>query len=649
MGNIYGMLGLNSELLGNFALQSRDVEKNIEIDRILRIHERRFKEIDDKFKSDGRRPDFNQQSVDQLIEKVKRDASSKKEEWTVRELRMMTYYLSRFQATQSVFEHALNLLEKNWRNLFINGIVFYLMNSWTMIPENIRTITGEMLKRHLRNYDGSIRKYCQLRDRSDYFDSAGPFRLAALLIAKGKSLDEAPDILGFKASALSFAYFSDVIIEYLTRTSVSDYDSIEYLFQERHKIDRTKMLLYAHMIEYADSHGSLGMQANVSRSAMRILGDINLVTTWTPFAGATDDEKDLLRRAQDLVCSWAARKSVEAFFNICVQDSRRRKCWLEYVRNVSDFRIVGSDLTRTRLLSNASVASLLKTHFIETNSRVSTTAALVLFIRDKVFVEFSDVGSLYIYNNTHRLVKYIKNKRFLDNTSDLKDTGIGMALDSIQNGWYNTTYDYNDEGRITHRGEWEERFRRWMRNKMRISPGQKPQFQTSSAIGGRTASTSQTTFQAERTKVVSSPVKNYQAAVRQPTLFDNDICFKESHQRSKGSDSEPRMKENSNGVLGKWVFDDQCRILAARAGIYLELKKNGKTYFLTSNPFKNDNVCAVLMKSIYNSSSHYEVQLTSQNSRIGKSFTQTIGRLTLKSNNIVFSPLRGQNVVINTQ
>lgn len=646
MGNIYGLLGLNSELLGNFALQSRDVEKNVEIDRILRANERRLKEIDDKLKSDGGRPDFNQQSVDRLIEKVKRDAASKKEDWSVRELRMMTYYLGRFQSTQSVFEHALGLLEKNWRDLYINGMVFYLMNSWTVSPENIRTMTVELLKKHLRNYDGGIRKYRQLRDRSDYFDSVGPSRLAALLLTKGKLLDEAPDILGFKASALSFPYFSDVIIEYTRKTSLSDYDAIEDLFRDKHRLDRTKKLLYAHMIEDADVRGDGGMQANVTRSARRTLGDIDVSTTWAPFPGASLEEKALLRKAQDLVCAWAARKSVEAFFDICVQDPRRRKCWLEYVQNVSDFRIVGSDLTRTRLQSNSSVAPLLRTHFIETNSRFSTTAALVLFMREKVFVEFSDVGSLYIYNNNHRLVKGIKNKRFLDSTADLKDTAIGMAVDATQNGWYNTSYDYNDEGRITHRGEWEERFRRWMRNKMSVSAGQKLPYQASSVSDGQSSQASKASFQAITPKVVTSPVK---PTVNQPTLFDNDKVFKDSQPPSGTPAPGTRIKEDVNGILGKWVFVNQCRIVADNQGIYLTLKKNGRTYYLTNNPLKKIKGCSIWMKSLYNSVSHYEVQLAIQNSVTGQPYTQTVGKLTLKTPDIVFSPHNGHNVVIHTQ
>ena len=47
-----------------------------------------------------------------------------------------------------------------------------------------------------------------------------------------------------------------------------------------------------------------------------------------------------------------------------------------------------------------------------------------------------------------------------------------MAIDQYSS-W---SYLYYDEGRITHRGEWEERFRRWMREKMEMRPGQKVKY-----------------------------------------------------------------------------------------------------------------------------------------------------------------------------
>ena len=469
MYDAFGLLNLNADVMSNYALQAREIGNDYEAVRILDRSNHRLREIAGKMQSDGKRPDFGKQSVNAVIEKFMRNLEIGFEAWTPRELRVLSYYLGSIPASQQAFEYALSLLESNWRDLFINGLVFYLMNYWNTCPKSNRCNVCEMLKRHLGGYKGKVKRYVQLRNMSDIFDDAGPIRLSSLLIAKKLPVEDAPIPLGFKRSALPFPFFSDVIVNFVKRTSLYDFDAMESLLSARHSLDRTKKLIYAYMIEDAEKRNDNALQSNVSRSALRVLGDIGLSSTWAPFSGATDVEKELLIKAKELVCAWAARKSVEAFFEICVQDPRRKKCWLKYVLNVSDFRIVGSTSTHTKLLSYPSIAPLLKNNFINTNSRVSATAALVLFIRDKVFVEFSDIGSLYIYNSSRSLVRNIKNKRFVESIADLKAPSIGIAVEKISS-W---GYEYNEEGRLTHRGDWEDRFSKWMKNKMGISAGQK--------------------------------------------------------------------------------------------------------------------------------------------------------------------------------
>lgn len=75
MSNIYGLLNLNRDILENFALQGRLIENNVETDRILRNATRKLKAIGDRMQDDGKRPEFNQQSIEEVIEKVKREAN----------------------------------------------------------------------------------------------------------------------------------------------------------------------------------------------------------------------------------------------------------------------------------------------------------------------------------------------------------------------------------------------------------------------------------------------------------------------------------------------------------------------------------------------------------------------------------------------
>lgn len=657
MSNIYGLLNLNRDILENFALQGRLIENNVETDRILRNTTRKLKAIEDRMQDDGKRPEFNQQSIEEVIEKVKREANGANEEWELKELRLVSYYMVRLRNEQKVFDHALWLLENNWKDLFVNGLMFFLMNSWNICADNLLIGVSELIKRHLVNYNGSIKRYLTLKQQTDLLEKAGPVRLATILSAKNIPLEDAPIILGYKASSLSFPYFSDVIINYVKRKQEIDYDEMENIFS-KHSLDRTKKLIYAYLVEKAEDSGDGNFQGAVVRSARRILGDINVSTTWSPFTGATAEDIWQLNKAKDLIIAWGARKTVDAFFDVCVQDPRRRKCWLEYVGSIMDYRIVGSTSVRTKLQSNSEVAPLLKSCFIETNSRVSATAALVLFIKDKAFVEFSDVGSLYIYNSSNRVIRDIKRKRYLDSTADLKDTSIGMAIDQYSS-W---SYLYYDEGRITHRGEWEERFRRWMREKMEMRPGQKVKY----SIPKPVHSDNQQRFGVERLED-EKPTPIFQTGTPKVERLESSWGVPSSSQSSLFSEEEApvskptpasesntpypgsRIKREIQGLQSKWIFDDTCRVMADKECIYVNLKKNRRTYYIAPSKITKLEGCSIWLVSTYNSTQKYTVQLAIQNKLTGKPYTQTLGTIERIGSDIVFVPLNGVKVNIHTQ
>lgn len=599
MSNVYGLLNLNRDILENFALQGRLIENNVETDRILRNATRKLKAIEDRMQDDGKRPDFNLQSIEEVIEKVKREANGTNEEWALKELRLVSYYMVRLRNEQKVFDHALWLLESNWKDMFINGLMFFLMNSWNICADNLLIGVSELVKRHLINYSGSIKRYLILKRQTDLLEKVGPVRLATILSTKNIPLDDAPTILGYKASSLSFPYFSDVIINYFKRKQEIDYDEMENIFS-KHSLDRTKKLIYAYLVEKAEDSGDDNFQGAVVRSARRILGDINVSTTWSPFTGATPEDIWQLNKAKDLIIAWGARKTVDAFFDVCVQDPRRRKCWLEYVGNIMDYRIVGSTSVRTKLQANSEVAPLLRSCFIATNSKVSTTAALVLFIKDKVFVEFSDVGSLYIYNTTNRIIRDIKKRRTLDSTSDLKDTSVGMAIDQYSS-W---SYIYNDEGRITHRGEWEERFRRWMREKMDMRPGQKVKYSIPKPLPATSNSDNFNSIEDRNftdnyiNSISESNTVSLNKIVIQPSLFnDNDADPKTDTTTTISSISSPCTPPGGFLISSKTVFvDTVAQIVANDKAFYIYIVNTKKYYYICKNSHRTNNGMRIWLK-----------------------------------------------------
>ena len=467
MSDIYSILNINSGIIQDFHLLADRVADH-QIEKVINKNVRALKQIEERMFVD-KGLNIAQQSIDEIISKVIHMAPSgdtSMNNWTIRELRIVSYYLMKLRDDNVCYLYALELLDKNWKNMFFNGLVFYLLNSWHSIESDYRDLTSQLLVRKLNSYSESNRRYSLWRNRANLFDSNGPVRMAALLKAKNMSMAEAPSLLGFKNTSIKQAYYSDVIVKYVETNHITNLDSIEQVF-ELHNLDRTKKLIFAYLVETEDRIGDGLRRAQLCRYANVKLGDVTLASSWAPFTGATEKEVQRLRKAMELVNMWFLQQIVESFFEICVQDRERKSFWLKYVQNrsITRFKIIGSTAIKRLLQSNSKIGSMFLRHFIETNSYSSQTSALALFMKNKMFVEFSDTGALYVYNQTHSMVKKVTNARYgISSTNELKIPSMNVLIEA--NTWGG--YYYYEEGRMTHQGYWQQRLEGWL-NKMVLS------------------------------------------------------------------------------------------------------------------------------------------------------------------------------------
>lgn len=465
MTDAFSLLNINRDVLKDFHLLANRVD-NLQIERVINQNMRKLKSIEERLLVDEGIK-VSKQSIDEILYKVVQYAKKEDfnmENWTMRELRIVSYYMMKLQDDENAYVYALMLLDNGWRNLFFNGLVFYLMNSWCLIKPDLRKSTSQLIVKKLQQYRDNNRRYLLLKNHANMFEEMGPQRLALLLVSQNKDVREAPLVLGSKPSAFSQSYFSDVIVKYCDRKSVN-LDILEEIF-ETHNVARTKKLVFAELVKRADANGDPLAQTQLSKFINRQLGDVTLASTWAPFAGATYEEAQKLKRAMQLVNLWFTRRIIETFFEVCVQDRDRKKFWLEYVPYVSGFKIVGSTMTKRTLQNDQRVSTMFQRHFIETNSTYSQTAALVLSIKNYVLVEFSDTGSLYAYKQGNQMVQFLrKGTRYMTSTNDLKDTSMEILVEKTTWGY---TY-YNEEGRLTHRGYWQDRLKQWMQMKVMSS------------------------------------------------------------------------------------------------------------------------------------------------------------------------------------
>jgi hypothetical protein len=555
MSDINELLKINVDFLNKFPVQGShlvDHPHELEFSRNIR----RLKEIENRHNMGNSVPHFNL-NIDEVIAKVRKAAADYQkdvsllgsgggsgyghngvaagyqDDFPLQELRLLSWHLIEIDDLPT-FSYALMLLEQNWRYLFLNGLSFCVLNSWNEIDKERRNSVCSLIQEKLASYDGPVTRYKKLQEHADFFDPAGPLRLARLLSVTGKVLTDAPTLLGYKPSAITQSFYSDVI-----RTYVKDHaelllkDVIKILLLHRfysdefwnylrdheelsllevidigqlHKFhsadfwnylrdheelslqnaikefislkrisytrlamsgwsmqDRTTKLVLCDLVIRAEEKKDTAVQLELRSTINRILGDITLNATWAPFIGANEEDKRLLNRARELVNKWLARDSIKVFFEVCVQDPRRKAYWLRYVDYVHEFKVVGSYLVRSRLKSSPVVSDQADSFFISINSTYSETAALVMHIRNKVFIEFSDLGALYIYNDTNRMVAFLRaGKRHIRGISDLKDTYL-PTISETSWSYYTGEEHFPPEGRLVHGGSWEDRLNYWMR------------------------------------------------------------------------------------------------------------------------------------------------------------------------------------------
>ena len=518
MSDINELLKINVDFLNKFPVQGShlvDHPHELEFSRNIR----RLKEIENRHNMGNSVPHFNL-NIDEVIAKVRRAAAGDPEDFSRQELPLLSWHLIEVD-DQLSFNYVLKLLDENWRYLFLNGLSFYVLNSWNEMDKDRRSAVCNLIREK------------KLKEHADFFDPAGPLRLSRLLSVRGIDLSDAPTLLGYKPSAITQSFYSDVI-----RTYVKDHaelllkDVIKILLLHRyysdgfwnylrdheelslqdvieigqlHKYysdefwnylgahkdwslqnsiagymrlklnrtarpvlsdmfiqDRTTKLVLSDLVIRTDEENDNAVQLELRDTIKHVLGDITLNATWAPFIGATEDDKRLLKHARELVNKWLARDFIKAFFEVCVQDYRRKAYWLKFVNYVDGFRVVGSDLVNSRLKESPETKEYVDRFFISINSKSDDKAALVMRIRNKMFIEFSDKGhALYIYNDNDNWVAYLMSgTKHISALKDLKNTKLPSISDRHL-GYV------PDEGRHVHKdhkdGSWEDYIDVWMK------------------------------------------------------------------------------------------------------------------------------------------------------------------------------------------
>jgi hypothetical protein len=216
------------------------------------------------------------------------------------------------------------------------------------------------------------------------------------------------------------------------------------------------------MIIQANQPAFATLQDRLKKIAFTQIGDPSNISNWAAFENATETEKGEIIQGRNILNEWITQQFINVFFNVCINDERRKRFWLRYASKISSFKVYGPQHTKAILKRDEKISEYVDARFESVSSRRGVSA-FILYIGDYMLIEFSNEGyAFYAYkiNSSYRPSLSYQ----LNSVDDLRNGSMPMAVHS--DNYYNY---FNEEGRITHRDGnqiWETRFNSWMNKKV---------------------------------------------------------------------------------------------------------------------------------------------------------------------------------------
>lgn len=403
------------------------------------------------------------------FKKFKLSFSNNKQPFTKRELRAIIYGLDYSENNlTNIFSneletgYALELLESSWRESFLKGLILFLFKNWESKHFQSLEQLRDFISQQLETYSGNNKQILNFKRNQGYFKVKNGNEVLGVTLARmNKPIQEATKILGVPESWFSYSYFSRVIVTYYEKNKANIINEIDNLHEVllKNNSSITSKRLVSKMIVQANQPAFATLQDRLKKIAFTQIGDPSNISNWTAFENATETEKGEIIQGRNILNEWITRQFINVFFNVCINDDRRKHFWLMYVSNITSFKVYGPSFTKSILKRDERIAEYIDARF-ETVYSNRDVAAFILYIGDYMIIEFSNDGyacCAYKINSTNRPAL---NQR-LNSVDDLRNSSLPLAIQSDSNYYYTS-----DEGRLFHNSNWESKFNHWLKEKV---------------------------------------------------------------------------------------------------------------------------------------------------------------------------------------
>lgn len=356
---------------------------------------------------------------------------------------------------------ALEILQEFWKPSFLIGLFKSLVFTWDHIDIDAASHLRRFIKNKLEADSGNKKYMLSIKNNFRFFeDQNGPSLLGLELAYKQVPLDKIIEYLKLPRFYIEADYFCKVIATYIEKSLFRQTELFEQVieFLNVHKSQSTLKRLMSKMIIRLDVNPDNDVQLKVREFVNKRIGDTDIDSNWYAPDSFTNKEKQELQQARDILNKWITAQFIEVFFKVCIDDKRRKDFWLKQVKYVSKFKIYGPQRFYDELILDQRISKYLKSRYVVVSHGTASAAAIVMFINHHVLIEFSQENhALYVYKQGSSNCP-IFNYR-IASIRDLKQTYLSM-IPFNERAWSQSFYD---EGRFSHRDDWESIFEQYIK------------------------------------------------------------------------------------------------------------------------------------------------------------------------------------------
>ncbi|MGL4851031.1 MAG: EH signature domain-containing protein [Phocaeicola sp.] len=405
-------------------------------------------------------PDFgNIDTIKQMFSFYKRD--NKSIPFSTHDLKKISYYPDQIVNDISDYELIADLFDKEWKDKYLHGFIYFMFSKWSEIEYNpAHKGIKDFILNKVVNYNGQKSRLLKLKDSATYLKDGGATKFGKMLKSSNTSILLAPTLFGLKEGAIMYSFFSKVILAYYHK-DYDNYKELDSVLSRHNSVDTNKIVL-SERINYINEHSLTESIPDIKSLSLKHIGDPAAKSLWGTI-GFNEEAKDMIEKAHQNINRWMIQMYIDVVFSTMIEDPKRREFWMKYIDHITSFKVIGSPLNKQRLQANPLLEDSLQYYFKQTfGERTKKTCSMLIEVKSHYFIEFSDLGSLYVYEKSNSEISRALSSN-IDKIDDLKTPHIGNL---VEPEYYRNFY--NSEGRMVHRGHWQARLTSWFKNVLMI-------------------------------------------------------------------------------------------------------------------------------------------------------------------------------------